>query len=234
MSNYLSFNELENNVLSDAPIVEQQELPMFDVQSLSDPTVINEALAEKLTDETDKLDDDGQFHFGPNDEDLPWISVIQTEDKEVEFTRTVFVGLVPGEMGEPVPVYEDIVDDSSDINAYFTTTGDNPVLECAAKLADLEDRNLTEPHLLPTPAFYSACRTTGKVQHRNFMKWMLAIRQNSTNQIWLRQAWNKFWRAVYRHQKAGDKFNWMFNKQISSVKAAFERLGIKSQKQVQK
>ena len=190
---------------------------MFNIQSPSDP----EFLAAVLDDEQDD-----QFHFGPDDEDLPWISVVLTEDHEQEFTRTVFVGLVPDADGCPVPAFEDITDDASTIDAYFTTTGDNPVLECAAKLADLEDRNLAEPHVFTTPAFYSACRTTGKTQHRNFQKWMLAVRQNSHDAVWLRHAWNKFWRIVYKHQKAGDKSDWMFSKQISSVKAAFNKLGI--------
>lgn len=150
-------------------------------------------------------------------------------EQEYEVTRTV---LDMDKHGFPVRTTETFTTDSSDINAWYTRCGDNPVLTDRAQKNDACCRNVHET-LPPDKQFYSASsawpRQRWAAQHSMYIKWMCAIRKHAGNEANLRKLWNSFW-AIYRRKSPEQRAQWLWKKQITNIRAAFDAVGIRSKK----
>lgn len=182
-------------------------------------------------------------------EDLPYLRTVSREDSEFE----KFSGFETHPItGEPIAV----MDDSSSIDAYFTTQGENPVIFPEAVLADLNRSAGGWSDAQPDYPVTYYSNAEGKAQSRRFHSWVRWI-ERDTNADRLQRGWKEFWKQYFqsknRYQKAlvdlrkraamaspsmKKEFDhmqpdytgfWMFPKQIGAVKALFEKYGIKGQ-----
>lgn len=154
--------------------------------------------------------------FGIDDEELPGYSVVTREDREVEVEVYDF---------DPRWGLEVITtDNSGPQSAYYTTSGDNPVLSCEADLVD-QKRRLSTEDVAPSKEFYSAALPY-KRQHRNFTNWLLAVQKHSASPAKLRKLWNAFWTKYFSRKADGTLSEWLYGKQVASVVAAFGKYGV--------
>ncbi len=105
-------------------------------------------------------------------------------------------------------LYVVCVDDNvpvENFSCYWTTTGDNPVLDSLAAKNDQRSRLLNE--ILPPPRdFYSAAKPNpnDKICYRNFLRTMLCLRKNAGDLNKLRELWRRFWKKFWELKEIDD------------------------------
>ncbi len=155
--------------------------------------------------------------------ELPGLYVRETFDKEQEH----FAGYdFDEETGEPIPVWDDSTSPTDD--PWFTLGGTMQETNASEMIPVNTWMNSFDcPNM---DKFYSQAKSISwRKQRENFVQIMRWIFQNKDNKELLRRGWKRFWQRVYQHQAKKDTFNWMWQRQIKSVKAAFEAQGIKAQ-----
>ena len=153
--------------------------------------------------------------------ELPGFSVIESWDKE----REHFAGYDVGDMGEPVPVWDDSASATDD--PYFTLSG--TMQELGAN--DLIPVNtwINSFSCPNTKKFYSAAKPIQwRKQWRNFETIMSFIHKNKDNKELLQRGWKRFWKLVYAHAAKKDTSSWLWQKQIKKIRASFEANGIRA------
>jgi len=171
-----------------------------------------------------EIDDEAMgFTFGPEDEDLPYLRCIERRDWEVEKYVTVKVGHYeedsfgfPNWIPETVEL--DISSSSNDMSAYFTKTGNKPVLDCQAAMADINrSLELADPN---PNGFYYIGTEGAKKRYSNYMEIAVWIHQNRENTDLLRAGWKHF---CNERKAAGDqRWRWLTKKQINNLVHQFE------------
>lgn len=118
----------------------------------------------------------------------------------------------------------------SNSGCYWTTTGDNPVIDCIATSNDNRDRNLNE---IPSPNknFYSVAKPNpnDKLCYRNYMKSMLALRKYASDKAHLRRLWRRFWKKFFALKQSDKLDTWLKPWHIKRIRLEFNRLGITKQ-----
>jgi len=204
---------------------------LSDINSLSDPDFL--ALNADLIIEDDSLDELGE-------------RVVISADYEVEHE-------VHEWSEEDGRMYLVCVDDNIPVenaSCYFTTTGDNPVIDTLAAKNDNQCRLLNE--ILPPPKdFYSCAKPNAhdKKTHRHFIQTLLCLRKNCGSVKRLRELWSRFWKK-YFELKARDEIaerrnnpvclfrpdpisqmdQWLKPWHIKRIRLEFNRLGIYGRK----
>jgi len=170
----------------------------------------------------------------PEETDLEVFTVVETRDHEVEtWAWTELEVLSKWHLkAQFLPVWSQLDNES----AYFTTTGDNPVLEDAPtvndklisaagfqpqEVCDLEDRDTPEHYTLPATATYQG----QKRRERHFHAWVAWIWKHKSNQEALRAGWKSFWKKYFTRKKDGTINDWLAAKQIALLRKEFEKLG---------
>ena len=131
-----------------------------------------------------------------------------------------------GEIFEVVE-YKDVYDDSTTIDAYFTLSGDNPVIWSQSTQADVARTKGGFSDIDPDTShgFYSA-GISWKEQERNLHTVISWIWRNQDNPSQLRKGWVRFWKRYFGYKTVIERRKWLFNKHIKLVVHTFNRFGI--------
>lgn len=187
-----------------------------------------------LSEELDKLDEPENLprclrQLTEQDDEDSLLGLLTQQGQDWEFERPTYITeLVPDELdGSPRKVTTVIWDDPSSVAAYFTTSGDSPVIETVAAQQDKLCR-LTNEVQAPDTKFYSASGAREfKQQHRNFIRIMLGLEmleQKGMREDTLNRNWRNFWKKFFAvKKKHGDARSWLLNKHVNSIIAFFAR-----------
>ena len=190
------------------------EQQMATLQAMNDEDMEDVARAIRPMD----IEDDEDYSLG--------LTCKMSWDQEQE--RPTFLReLMADDMGYPKSVITIIWDDPSTIDAYFTMSGEDPVIDCVASQQDRLCR-LTNEQQAPDKEFYSAAGSMEfKTQHSNFIKAMLWLSpEANTNPETINLKWKVFWKKYYAIKKSkGGTRGWLLNKQVNSIICAFAVLG---------
>jgi len=167
--------------------------------------------------------------FDENMEEIPGLRVVETEDKEVEHGREMCVceaGLVPDDMGCPVWVNSEwefipYHTQADNLSAYFTVSGDIHTEE------DLDAGRFAQLQPEEPVTWYSAAKSDGKTQTRNFHRCLMFIVKNENSPLILRKAWNKMWRRHF-YQKENQMIPSLWGKHLNGLVLEFNRRGIQA------
>lgn len=124
-------------------------------------------------------------------------------------------------------------------DAYFTTTGENPVTKDMAAIADemstaagfcpqdlmaLPDRDIADHYVAPAYATYQGM----KRRERHFHSWIRWIWDRKANPEALKPGWKAFWKKYFDRKKNGTVMEWLAPRQIATIRKEFEKLGVKA------
>jgi len=110
-------------------------------------------------------------------------------------------------------------------NAYYTTSGDNPIIHDQAYMNDLNRSagGWSDVSQEWVPQYYSAKRfgeAEKKRQHRNYWTVVSYIHANQDDPTKLRRAWQRFWKRWKQ-----EKINWISPKHRDIIKCEFKKRG---------
>jgi len=165
-----------------------------------------------------------EFVFDENSEDLPYLRTVVSDDHEQERWITVKAGhYVDGIFG-PEWVKEevelDISTNTSDMPSYWTTTGNNPVIQPLAHQGDV-NRLLNEIEA-PDNSFYYEGTEGAKARYQNYLTYAQWIYKHRSEPELLREGWKKFWKRYFGLKAKNDLLSWLTKKQISDLTYQFK------------